>query len=71
MYLQLVSIRFFVGILKVRGMDPRIRIRTKMSWIPNTATEEEMDKKIFFNGEYGTGTVKSRYGMVDWLYDMN
>jgi hypothetical protein len=45
---------FFVGVLKVndekkqdpdpvvRGMDPRIRIRTKMSWIRNTVKNSDL-----------------------------
>jgi hypothetical protein len=31
-----VSCRTWIRIRQSRGTDPRIQIRTKMSWIPNT-----------------------------------
>ncbi len=32
----------------VRGVDPRIRISTKMSWIRNTSNKQKNWKNLFF-----------------------
>jgi hypothetical protein len=40
--------QFFVDVLKVRihgGIDPRIRISTKISWIRNTAYKDAFHRK--------------------------